>query len=79
MICAECPAGRKILRNDHRCVVCIPYGMILKENHECRREGWKEYERDQDHGERERGETELQEDSRGSAGEMPGVLSGSGE
>ena len=58
MICRECPAGRRILRTGHRCVICIPYGMILKEDHECRREGWKEYGPG-DHGEGIKGETEL--------------------
>lgn len=62
MICRECPAGRRIMRNEHRCVKCIPYGMILKEDHKCEREGWRAYERDEHDGEIVQGEAEIQED-----------------
>ena len=79
MICRFCPAGKRILRNDHRCVVCIPYGMILKEDHVCTREGWKDYAGITDHREEFGESTGLQEDSGGTAGEMPGVLSEPGE
>ena len=79
MNCGQCPEGRKINRNDHRCVVCIKYGMILKEEHECQRERRKEYVRDEDHGERGEGKTEIQKDSSGAAGAVPGILSRSGE
>ena len=74
MRCRDCPAGRKIRRNDHKCVVCIPYGMILKEDHECQREGWKDFERDEDHRAERGEETGLPEDGGGAAGEVPGVL-----
>lgn len=43
MKCKDCPAGKKITRRSHGCVECIPYGMILLEDHECEREGWKDY------------------------------------
>lgn len=76
MKCRNCPAGRRITRNDHRCVVCIVYGMILKEDHECQREGWKNYERDEDHRAERGQETGLPEDGGGAAGEMQGFLSG---
>ena len=51
MTCRDCPAGKRTMRNGHRCVNCLLYGMILKENHECYREGWKNYERLEDHDE----------------------------
>ena len=70
MICRDCPAGRRITRNDHRCVVCIPYGMILKEDHECQREGWRDFERDEDHRAERGQETGLQEDGGGAPGEV---------
>ena len=76
MRCRDCPAGRKITRNDHRCVVCIPYGMILKEDHECQREGWKDFERDEDHRAERGQETGLPEDGGGAPGSVPGFLSG---
>lgn len=67
MQCKYCPAGKRILRNGHRCVKCILYGMILIEDHECRREGWKDYERHDDHGENGEGTAEIQKDSCGAA------------
>lgn len=76
MICKDCPAGKKIIRNDHRCVRCIVYGMILKASHKCDREGWKGYEpenQSDDGG----GEAEIQSDRGGAAGGVPGLLSGS--
>lgn len=66
MICRECPAGRRIMRNEHQCVKCIPYGMILKEDHKCEREGWRAYERDERDGEIVQGEDEIQEELKGS-------------
>ena len=76
MICRVCPAGKRITRNDHRCVICIPYGMILKEDHECQREGWRDFERDEDHREECGEKAGLPEDGGGAAGEVPGFLSG---
>lgn len=76
MKCRNCPAGRRITRNDHRCVVCIVYGMILKEDHECQREGWRDFERDEDHREERDEKTGIPEDGGGAAGEMQGFLSG---
>ena len=79
MICRDCPAGVRVMRNGHKCVHCILYGMILKEDHECQREGWKEYGRIKDHGENGEGQAEIQENSRGAAGAVPGILPGSGK
>ena len=79
MRCKYCPAGKKQMRNGHRCVMCLLYGMVLKEDHECFREGWRDYDRHADHSENGKGTAEIQENSRGAAGSMPVVLSGSGE
>ena len=79
MICRFCPAAKRIKRNEHRCVVCIPYGMILKDDHECTREGWKGYVRADDHGDGFGEETGIQEDSGGAAEEVPGILPEPGE
>ena len=79
MICRNCPAAKRTLRNGHRCVMCIVYGMILKEDHNCDREGWEDYVRLYDlngDGEEEAG---LQVNSNGTAPEVPGFLRGSGE
>ena len=79
MICKVCPAARRTMRNGHRCVICQIYGIIVKESHECTREGWKDYAGDDDHDQGGGGGTEIPED-RGRIIEMlPGILSGSGE
>ena len=78
MRCKNCPAGKKQLRNGHRCVKCLLYGMVLKEEHECDREGWKDYDRHEDHGENGERAAEIQKDSSGAASEVPGIISGSG-
>lgn len=67
MICGVCPAGKRITRNEHGCVRCIVYGMVLKEDHECTREGWKNYDWDQNHRQERETETELPEDGGGFA------------
>jgi len=59
MKCKDCPAGKKITRRSRGCVECIQYGMILLEDHECTREGWKEYERDDDQRGEGEAETEI--------------------
>ena len=79
MICKVCPAARRTRRNGHRCVICQIYGIIVLESHECTREGWKDYDRNDDHGQDGGGETEIQEDSGGAAAEVPGILSESEE
>lgn len=73
MICRKCPAGKQYTSGS---VYCMEYGMIIREDHECRREGWKDYERDKDDGEHtgEREEAGFQEDGGGAAGVLPEVL-----
>ena len=74
MKCGNCPAGKKIIRNGHRCVKCIQYGMILKADHECEKEGWKEYDGGEDQGGEVFGETELFSAAGEDSGEVPGLL-----
>lgn len=71
MRCRDCTAGKRISRNGRRCVFCRMYGMILREDHECTREGWKTYEYI---GGEDGEETGLLEDGGGAAGEVPGIF-----
>ena len=45
MKCKNCPAGRRTIRNEHRCVNCLLYGIVMKEDHECTRDGWRDFDR----------------------------------
>ena len=67
MICKDCPAGKRFTRRGHGCVECIQYGMILVEDHECEREGRKEYERKDDQRGEGKDETEIRPDERETA------------
>ena len=53
---------------------CIQYGMILKADHECEKEGWKEYDGGEDQGGEVFGETELFSAAGEDSGEVPGLL-----
>lgn len=65
MICRDCPEGRRFAQGS---VYCIRYGMIIRENHECRLEGGKRHDGGAaDHGKGIREETGLQEDGCGAA------------
>ncbi len=66
MTCGKCPAGRRYGAGG---IWCRQYGMIIREEHECTREGWKEYEGFDD----QRGESGDQAEVRLT------VLSGAGE
>lgn len=75
MKCKHCPAGRRTIRNEHRCVNCLLYGIVMKEDHECTREGWRDYDRIIGQGGGEMpGETEVQANSGGVVIPLPGVL-----
>lgn len=76
MTCGRCPEGRKFAEGS---VNCIYYGMIIRAGHICTRERGRWHDAAGDHGERGEGQAEIQEDSRGAAGAVPGVLSGSGK
>ena len=76
MTCGECPKGRRVARDS---VLCTFYGMIIREERNCIREGRGRYDGDGDHGENGKDETELSEDGGGTVGEVPGILSGYGK
>ena len=64
MICKECPEGRKFARGS---VNCIKYGMIIREEHECKLEGGKRHDRTDSDGAGIRESAELQKDRGGAA------------
>lgn len=64
MKCKDCPEGRRMTE---RKVMCIPYGMIISREHECRQEGGRRHDRSEDHGESQREETGIQKDGSGAA------------
>ena len=71
MICKNCPEGRKYAAGSR---FCILYGMYIREDHECTREGGKRHERYAgDHGE-VREETGLQEDGWDAIDRLQGIL-----
>ena len=74
MTCGRCPEGRRFADGG---VWCVMYGMILRENHECRLEGGKRHEQDAGGGADGGGEAEVYEDRGGAAGAVPGVVPGS--
>ena len=69
MMCKDCPAGKRVTAER---IMCIQYGMLLLETHECDREGWKGYEQS-DSGEGE-DKTEIQRDDGEAAGSGEGLL-----
>ena len=64
MKCKECPAGKRITS---RRIECIQYGMILLEDHECTREGWKYFEPIHDQSDEGGDGSGLHEDGTGAA------------
>ena len=64
MRCMDCPAGKRITS---RRIECIQYGMILLEDHECEREGWKNFEPIDDQRDEGGEKTGPHEDGRGAA------------
>ena len=73
MKCKECAHGRRFAKGS---VNCILYGMIIREDHECRGKGVIRRDGDDDHGEDREDEAELSKNRGGTAGEVPGVLPG---
>ena len=45
MKCMECHQGRRFAEGS---IYCRIYGMIIRESHECKREGWKIHDDDDD-------------------------------
>lgn len=76
MICRDCPAAKRITAAR---IECIQYGMILRWDHECDREGWKEYERYIRDCEVIGEGAGLHDAGGGAAEAVPGVLPGPGE
>lgn len=76
MICKNCPVGRRYAAGS---IYCLLYGMIIRDDHECTREGGKRHERYEGDPGEERKETGLQEDGWDAADSLPGLLSGAGE
>ena len=55
MICKKCGNAKPFAEG---AVICVHYGMIIREDHECTREGWKHESRDD--GQRREGEDETE-------------------
>lgn len=66
MICKNCPEGRRFAKGS---INCLLYGMIIRDMHECIREGGKRHDTDGTAGDgtENREETELPENSSGAA------------
>ena len=66
MNCKNCPEGRRFAKGS---IDCLLYGMIIREDHECTREGGKRHETDGTAGDGPdiREGTELSENSSGAA------------
>ena len=73
MKCRECHQGRRFAEGS---IWCRIYGMIIREDHECTREGWKIHDDDDQRGEGD-DETAIPSDGGGAAGAGEGILSGS--
>ena len=72
MICRECQEGRRYAEGS---IFCTWYGIIIRENHECSREGGKRHDGEPG-GDRENNtnRAELQQNGGNAAGGMPGVF-----
>lgn len=79
MICRDCPAGRKVIRRDEECVMCIQYGIIIRNDHQCERGGWKEYEGNDGQRGAVQGEAQIFDIREAAARKGQSILSGSGE
>lgn len=74
MKCRDCRQGRRFSAG---AVNCVLYGMIIREDHECTREGWKledEGNGDDDQRGESDDENKIRYLSRRGAGEVPGVV-----
>lgn len=64
MRCKDCAEGKPIGGNG---VLCIQYGIIIGEDHECTLKGGRPREEDDDHGEHGEGESAEAENDSGAA------------
>ena len=74
MICKNCPEGRRYARGS---VNCILYGIIIREEHECIREGGKRHEGAApaaDHGDNGEDRTELRDDGWAAVDRLQGIF-----
>ena len=71
MKCRECAYAKRYAEET---VLCRLYGMIIREDHECRGKGVERVGGDEIYDPAGEGEAGLQEDGGGAAGEVPGVL-----
>lgn len=75
MKCKDCAEGKKYAEGS---VLCIQYGIIIRADHDCIREGGRRRE-DADDQREGGGETELQDDSWETIDRMQGVFQKSTE
>lgn len=64
MKCMDCAEGRRFSTGS---VYCIPYGMIISEDHDCTQKGGRPRERDEDQREPGQDEAEIQGERGGAA------------
>lgn len=65
MKCRNCPEGRRFAEGSTYCVL---YGMIIRDEHECKREGGRRHDgTDADHGQDGGDKAELQKNGCGAA------------
>ena len=58
MKCKNCPEGKHYMSGSAYCVL---YGMIIRDEHECTREGGRRHERDADNSEEQRTGAEIRQ------------------
>lgn len=68
MTCRECTRGKRYADG---AVNCILYGMIIREDHECRREGRRKRGEDEGDGGGIAAGTGVQDDGGGTAAQVP--------
>lgn len=76
MICRDCPEAKRFAPGS---VICLFYGMIIREDHDCKLPRGIWHERNGNHRELSEESSGLQEDGEPDSGGVPGVLPGAGE
>ena len=76
MKCVKCPEGRRFAEGS---IYCTLYGMVIREEHEGKREGCLAHEGDPDQLRDSEDGTEIQNQRGGAADGLPGVLPGQQE
>lgn len=71
MKCKECAEAKRI--GGHG-VLCIPYGMVIRDEHECIGKAGHRHERDDDQRQEDKDKTEIFDSGRCAVEGMPGVL-----